>query len=98
MSFQERIKKYSRPADPEWWDGRSNKEAISRWSERAHRESDGAAHRALSGEVRLPETGDVHLHATAAHRRGDGNDARAKAKADLNHRLDYDYLKKVRRI
>jgi hypothetical protein len=96
MSKTSRIKEYSRPADSVWWDGRSNKEAIARWSERAHRESDGAAHRALSGDVRLPTTGEERLHSTSqpAGHRGDFYD---RAKADKNHRLDYDYLKNVRR-
>jgi hypothetical protein len=85
MSRQERIKQYSQPASKVWWDGRSNKEAIDRFAERAHRESDSARHRALSGEIRLPPTDNMNLHDTAARPRGDGNDARAKAKADLNH-------------
>jgi hypothetical protein len=85
MSREDRIREYRNPTSKVWWDGRSNKEAIDRFAERAHKESDGARHRALSGEVRLPETGNLGLHNTDARPTGDGNDARKRAKSDMNH-------------
>jgi hypothetical protein len=98
MSRQERIKRAADPSDPRNWDGRSNKEAIDRWSERAHKESDGARHRALSGDVRLPPTGgemNVHSTSRAGHMQGDPYE---RAKADKNHddKLS-DYMKGLRR-
>jgi hypothetical protein len=84
MTRQSRIRDYATPSSKVWWDGRSNKEAIDRFAERA-RENSKLAPRALSGEVRLPETGNLNLHNTEKRPTGDGNDARARAKADLNH-------------
>jgi hypothetical protein len=98
MSKTSRIKEISDPAGKEWWDGRSNKEAISRWSERAHRESDGARHRASSGEVKLPSTGEERSHSTSqpAGHRGDFYE---RARRDLNHDLRNDaYMPGVRRL
>jgi hypothetical protein len=85
MSRQSRIESYSRPASKEWWDGRSSKkENLDRFSERARENTTGHKFRAKGGEIDLPPTGNVDLHSTHV-RPGDGNDARAKAKADLNH-------------
>jgi hypothetical protein len=83
MSRQKRIEEYSKPASDVWWDGRSNEPAIERWQGRAS-ENSKLAPRAKSGEVRLPTTGEMSLHSTHV-RPGDGNDARAQAKRDLNH-------------
>jgi hypothetical protein len=97
MSRQSRIESYGRPASKEWWDGRSNKPAIDRWSERAAKNSDGAKHRASSGDVKLPSTGGMDVHSThqSAGQRSDPYD---RARADKNHddKLS-DYLKGVRR-
>jgi hypothetical protein len=84
MSRQKRIEEYSKPASEIWWDGRSNKPAIDRWSRRAETNSDSYKHKPLGGEVRLPTTGEMNLHSTHV-RPGDGNDARREAKRDLNH-------------
>ena len=97
MSREERIKRAANPSDPRNWDGRSNKEAINRWSERAHKESDGARHRASSGDVKLPSTGEMGVHSTsrAGHMEGDPYE---RAKADRNHddKLT-DYMRGLRR-
>jgi hypothetical protein len=84
MSRQKRIEEYSRPASEVWWDGRSNEKAIERWQGRAKENSKLAPRAKGGGSVELPTTGNVDLHSTHV-RPGDGNDARAKAKADLNH-------------
>jgi hypothetical protein len=98
MSRQKRIEEYANPSSKVWWDGRSNREAISRWSERAHQESDGARHRASKRkEPELPSTGEMNVHSThrAGHMQGDPY---ARARGDLNHNNKLSgYLKGVRR-
>jgi hypothetical protein len=93
MSHQDRINLAKNPSDPRNWDGRSNKEAIDRWSERAHQESK-LAPRAKGGSVELPTTGAVKLHNTAERHA----DPRAEAKRDLNHDKANEYMRDVRRI
>jgi hypothetical protein len=98
MSRQERITRAANPSDPRNWDGRSNKEAIARWSERAHQDSDGARHRASTRkEPELPSTGEMNVHSThrAGHMQGDPY---AMARGDLNHDNKLtEYLKGIRR-
>jgi hypothetical protein len=64
------------------WRGQSTKENIGRWSERAHKESDGARHRAQSGEIELP-TGSMRDSYPGSAKSGE--DARRIAKAEVNH-------------
>jgi hypothetical protein len=97
---EERIRMYRNPSDPKWWDGRScYQENIDRWSARAHKESDGAAHRAKSGNVNLPPLGSrdgIVNHDTAAP--PSGMEARERAKRDMNHDIGATmYMKGVRR-
>jgi hypothetical protein len=80
MSREERLKQYADPSHSQWR-GQSTQENINRWSERAHKETDGHKHRAKSGDVSLPSLGSRDapgLHST--HR-----DARLEAKQDKNH-------------
>jgi hypothetical protein len=96
-NFQKKIKAYSRPADKEWWDGRSNKEAISRWQERTSENSDGARHRASTAkEPTLPDTGKMEVHSTHQPA-GSRSDPYEAAKRDLNRDLNNGYQRGIRR-
>jgi hypothetical protein len=93
MPKQPRLDEYANPTSEKWWCGESTKEYIRDWSERAHRESDSHLHRAKSGPVELPTTGEVNLHPTA----GRSGDQRAQAKADRNFAGSDSYMPGVRR-
>jgi hypothetical protein len=96
VTREQRIREYAKPAREENWNGASrDMKDIDRWSERAHRESDGHRHRAKAGEMSLPSTGEMELHSTAT---GAPADRRAVAKKDLNHDIEGSaYMKGVRR-
>jgi hypothetical protein len=81
MSRQKRVEELSDPSFSKWR-GQSTSENISRWSERAHKESP-VAPRAKGGSTELPTTGPVKLHETHVR----SGDPRAEAKADLNHKM-----------
>jgi hypothetical protein len=81
MSRMKRLQEYADPSHSKWR-GQSTAENISRWSERAHQESDGARHRASTRkEPELPSTGPVNVHSTHVR----AGDPRGTAKADKNH-------------
>jgi hypothetical protein len=99
MSKQSRIDSYANPSSREHWHGESTAANISRWSERAHAESDGARHRASTrSEPVLPDLGGkVRVHDTNV-RPGSGETAREIAMRDLNHdRRNTSYMPGVRR-
>ena len=93
MSRMKRLSEYADPSHSKWR-GQSTAENISRWSERAHQESDGARHRAKGGSTELPTTGPVKLHETHVR----AGVMRDEAKADKNH-VDKltEYMRGVRR-
>jgi hypothetical protein len=93
MSRQSRLREYAKPTREANWCGESSESSIDRWSQRAHEESDGHRHRAKSGKMELPSTGEMKLHDTAAPRVAD---PRKVAKADLNHEGS-SYMKSIRR-
>jgi hypothetical protein len=95
MSFQERLKRYSRPQD--WADGRSsNKKNLDGFSARASRNSQ-LAERAKDGKS-LPSTGDIKLHSTSAKPKGFSGDPYARAKSDLNSNGGSSFMRGVRRL
>ncbi|WP_094974004.1 hypothetical protein [Bradyrhizobium symbiodeficiens] len=98
MSRVERCKEYANPRRRENWDGESRDKAnLDRWSQRAA-ENSKTASRASKGEMRLPDTGDVVLHDTAAKpRRALEIDARVKAKSDTNTDGGSSFMRGVRR-
>jgi hypothetical protein len=81
MSRMKRVEEYADPSHSEWR-GQSTSENISRWEKRAGAESK-LAPRAKGGSTELPTTGPVKLHETHVR----SGDARAEAKADLNHKM-----------
>jgi hypothetical protein len=97
MSFEERLRRYSRPQD--WADGHgSNKKTLDGWSARAERNSQ-LAERARDGKTKLPDTGGkTKLHDTSAKPRGHGADPYARAKSDLNSDGGSSYMRGVRRL
>jgi hypothetical protein len=99
MSFQERLKRYSRPQD--WADGRSSRgKVLEGWSARASSNSQLAT-RATDGKP-LPSTGKIKLHTTSAapsdNPKGIGGDPYAKAKRDLNSNGGSSFMRGVRRL
>ena len=107
MSRLERLKEYAKPTRRENWQGAGRDEAnISRWSERATENSDGADHRATGTErAEAHSTGKrVDLRSTKSAPRADAatdarmvDDARAVAKADTNFVGDLSYMRGIRR-
>jgi hypothetical protein len=93
MSRQDRCDQAAHPLDERNWHGESTREFISKWSARAHQESDGARHRALSGEVRLHDTAS----APEPPRNRFVGDRRAEALADKNFAGNSNYMPGTRR-
>lgn len=90
---QDRLNKYAKPLDPSHLHGESCNEYIKVFSDRAHQLSDGHRHRAKSGAMELPTTGEMNLHPTA----GRAGDQREIAKSDKNFVGTKDYMPGVRR-
>src|SRR5215475_9104589 len=94
-NFTKRIDEYRNP-NASKWRGQSTSPNITRWSERAAKNSDGADHRASSGDVKLPSTGETKVHSTHA-KAGHTGDFYEKARRDLNHDTRNPYMPGVRR-
>ncbi len=96
MSRIERLKDYANPVSRANWRGAGRDKAnIERWQERATENSDGHKHRAKSGAMTLPDTGEVRLHDTSE--RHIPADPRARAKSDPNFVGSSKYMPGVRR-
>jgi hypothetical protein len=90
-----RLRDYANPNASEWR-GQSTVKNIDRWAKRAEKESDGDKHRAKSGPVELPPTGEMSVHSThrTGHMVGDPYDAARKVR---NHEGS-DFMASVKRI
>jgi hypothetical protein len=97
MSFQDRLKSYSRPQDAVSGIA-SDRANFKFWADRAS-DNSGLATRAKGGKMSLPQTcGAPSLRSTSSPPRGfDGGDPYAKARSDRNHAGSSTYMKDVRR-
>jgi hypothetical protein len=96
----ERLREYARPLRKENWQGAGRDQGnIDRWIARASENSDGADHRASSGEVQLPSTGKrQESRPTKMGPRVPRkiNSVMGDARSDVNH-FGSDYMKSIRR-